>query len=176
MVKWGRFVFLSGFPLFIFSGVLKTSPTVAGNPVAPGGGGATGAAAWSTTRAPVRDPRPLCDWTTQWRRSLSDNKWKLGTRPYSGYDGPGVYQAMPVAAAGWSAVHCVCRLVCSRENRETYNRTHYSAVLYVCLRGRHQRANKPALLLDLSSSSDTEVGKESKILQNKLSKTCSHTI
>ena len=27
MVKWGRFVFLSGFPLFIFSGVLKTSPT-----------------------------------------------------------------------------------------------------------------------------------------------------
>ena len=130
MVKWGRFVFLSGFPLFIFSGVLKTSPTAAGNPVAQGGGGATGAAAWSTARAPVRDPRPLCDWTTQWRRSLSDNKWKLGTRPYSGYDGPTVYQAMHVAAAGWSAVHCVCRLVCSRENRETYNRTTLLCCMY----------------------------------------------
>ena len=141
MVKWGRFVFLSGFPLFIFSGVLKTSPTDRGRQptgVADDRHGAAARAAWPTARAPARDPRPLCDWTTQWRRSLSDNKWKLGTRPYSGYDGPSVYQAIRYPsglcrsrrAAGWSAVHCVCRLVCSRENRETYNRTTLLCCMY----------------------------------------------
>ena len=81
--------------------------------------------------------------------------------PYSVYKAVRYSCRSRRAAAGWSAVHCVYRLVCSRENRETYN----CDVLYVCMLERQASEGHQAgsILLDLSSYSDTEVRKESKI-------------
>ena len=150
MVKWGRFVFLSGFPLFIFSGVLKTSPTVAGN-----------RQGWRTTgaRRPGRPhARPLGILA---RFVIGRHSGGEACQITNGNLGHALTAVMtvlactrlcraPRRAAGWYAVHCVCRLVCSRENRETYNCTTLLCCMYVCLRDRHQRANKPALLQALS--------------------------
>ena len=160
MVKWGRFVFLSGFPLFIFSGVLKTSPTVAGN-----------RHGWRTTGAqrPGRPhARPLGILARFVIGRHSGGEACQITNGNLGHALTAVMTALVCTSlcrlpprAGWSAVHCVCRLVCSRENRETYN----CDVLYVCMLERQASEGHQAgsILLDLSSYSDTEVRKESKI-------------
>ena len=133
MVKWGRFVFLSGFPLFIFSGVLKTSPTVAGN-----------RQGWRTTgaRRPGRPhARPLGILA---RFVIGRHSGGEACQITNGNLGHALTAVMtvlactrlcraPRRAAGWYAVHCVCRLVCSRENRETYNR----ATLLCCICPRY---------------------------------------